>query len=161
MLDKPYPPPPPSGDARPFHTLKEACEEVGLMAYIGEILFATSDSQREKGLSWTRDSVEAAEAVMWVMDEQQNQDGRQRCRECLETGLKNWKDMTAQMSKLASRKKQDAEQSSGFLRTGLGKASAINEASKEVERWREEELQIELRKEKTAPLLRPQQRAGG
>lgn len=154
FLDTPYPPAPPSGDDRPFHTLGEACEEVGLMTYIGEILFATSDSQREKGLSWTRDSVDAAEAVLWVMDEQKRQDGRQRCRECLETGLKNWKDMTAQMAKLASRRKQDAEHSGGFLGTGLGRGSAINKAAHDVERWREEESQIELRRQKTLPLLR-------
>lgn len=157
FIDTPYPTPPPSGDARPHHTLKEACEEIGLMTYIGEILFATSDSQKEKGLSWTRDSVDAAEAVLWVMDEQRSQDGRQRCRECLETGLKNWKAMTAQMTKLASRKKQEAEQSSGFLGTGLGRGSAISKASRDVERWREEESQIELRTQKTKPLLKPPQ----
>merc|ERR1712000_617944 len=73
IIERPFPPPPPTGNERPYHTLKEACEEVGLMTYIGEILFATSDSERQKGLSWTRDSVEAAEAVMWVMEEQKKE----------------------------------------------------------------------------------------
>lgn len=154
FVDSPFPAPPASGDSRPIHTLREACEEVGLMTYIGEILFATSDKEREKGLSWTRDSVDAAEAVLWVMDEQQKQDGRQRCRECLDTGLKNWKDMTAQMVKLAVRQKQTAEESSGFLGTGLGRGSAVARASRDVERWKEEEAQIELRRQKTIPLLK-------
>ena len=34
FIEVPYPPAPPSGDAPPFHTLKEACEEVGLMTYM-------------------------------------------------------------------------------------------------------------------------------
>jgi len=161
FFDTPYPPPPPSGDTRPSHTLKEACEEVGLMIYIGEILFATSASEREKGLSWTRDSVEAAEAVMWVMDEQEQNTGRERCRECLQTGLSNWKDMTAQMSRLAAQRKQEAENSAGFLGTGLGKASAVEKARKEVERWREEQSQIELRKQKTVSLTAPRQTPNG
>lgn len=155
FVDSPYPAPPSSGDTPPQHTLKEACEEVGLMTYIGEILFATSEKEREKGLSWTRDSVDAAEAVLWIMDEQKKQDGRKRCRECLETGLKNWKAMTTHMSKLALRQKQNAEQYGGFMGTGLWRSSAIAKATRDVERWKEEEAQIELRRQKTLPLLKP------
>ncbi|KIX04724.1 uncharacterized protein Z518_05594 [Rhinocladiella mackenziei CBS 650.93] len=155
IIERPYPPPPPSGNERPFHTLKEACEEVALMTYIGEILFATSQSEREKGLSWTRDSVEAAEAVMWVMDERREQDGKERCRQCLETGLQNWKDMARQMAHLAAKKEKEAENGSGLLGLGLGKAQQIDKARKEKQRWEEENLQIELRREKTLPLIRP------
>ena len=155
IFDTPYPSPPPSGDARPFHSLKEACEEVGLMTYIGEILFATSQSEREKGLSWTRDSVEAAEAVMWVMDETNEQEGREKCRECLETGLKNWRDMVKQMQALSLGKEMEAKGSGGFLGTGWGKGSAVQKAKKDAERWKEEEEQIELRTQKTLPLVKP------
>jgi len=148
---------PTSGDEQPFHSLKEACEEVGLMTYIGEILFATSEHEREKGLSWTRDSVEAAEAVLWFMDEQgvgSEQEGRQRCKECLETGLGNWQEMTRQMARLARKSEDEAKQSSkGWLGSlGLG-GNAVDKAIAEVKRWEEEEAQIELRKQKTASLV--------
>ncbi len=155
LFDTPYPPMPPSGDTRPFHTLKEACEEIGLMTYIGEILFATSQSEREKGLSWTRDSVEAAEAVLWVMDETNEQEGREKCRECLETGLKNWRGMAKQMEALSLGKKLEAEKNSGLLGTGWGKSSAVEKAQKDIEKWKQEEEQIELRTQKTLPLVKP------
>ena len=155
FFDGPYPPMPPSGDTRPFHTLKEACEEAGLMVYIGEILFATSKSEREKGLSWTRDSVEAAEAVMWVMDETKEQEGKEKCRECLETGLNNWRTMVKRMQALSLGQKLQAEDSGGFLGTGWGTGPAIEKANAELEKWKEEEEQIELRLQKTLPLLHP------
>ncbi|KIX95609.1 uncharacterized protein Z520_08729 [Fonsecaea multimorphosa CBS 102226] len=153
LVERPYPPPPPTGNERPYHTLKEACEEVGLMTYIGEILFATSDSERAKGLSWTRDSVEAAEAIMWVMDEQKEQDGRDRCRECLETGLQNWKAMSQQMARLAAKREQETENSKGLFGLGLGRTQQIEKARTERRRWDEENIQVELRRQKTLPLL--------
>jgi len=155
MIEAPYPRPPPSGDEKPFHTLKEACEEVGLMTYIGEILFATSEREREKGLSWTRDSVEAAEAVMWVMDEQKEDEGKERCRECLQTGLQNWKAMAKQMARTASQKEKEVEKSPGWFGSGLGKTKQLDKARKDVQRWEEEERQIELRRQKTLPLIQP------
>jgi hypothetical protein len=155
MFDEMYPPPNPSGDERPFHTLKEACEEVGLMTYIGEILFATSSSEKEKGLSWTRDSVEASEAIMWVMDETKEQEGKERCRQCLETGLVNWRTMVEEMQKLSVEKERKAQQDSGFLGTGWGKQELTEKAQKEVQRWKNEQDQVALRKEKTLPLVQP------
>ncbi|RMZ92070.1 hypothetical protein DV736_g721, partial [Chaetothyriales sp. CBS 134916] len=153
LFDTPYPPLPLSGDQRPYYTLKEACEEVGVMTYIGEILFATSDSAKAKGLAWTRDSVDAAEAVLWLMDEQDEHTGHQKCRQCLETGLSNWKDMLRQMEGLALDKVHTAQQSRGWLGTGIGKASAVERATNDLARWREEEHQIELRQQKTDPLV--------
>ncbi|RMZ81555.1 hypothetical protein DV737_g2497, partial [Chaetothyriales sp. CBS 132003] len=153
LFDTPYPPLPPSGDQRPYYTLKEACEEVAVMTYVGEILFATSNSAKEKGLAWTRDSVDAAEAVLWLMDEQGEHTGHEKCRQCLETGLSNWKDMLRQMQRLALDKVHTAQQSHGWLGTGLGKASAVERAADDLARWREEEHQIELRQQKTDPLV--------
>ena len=155
VVEGPYPPPPPSGNERPFHTLKEACEEVGLMTYIGEILFATSASEREKGLSWTRDSVEAAEAVMWAMDEEKVDDGRDKCRQCLQTGLQNWRQMAQQMSRLAAQKEHDIENKSGPLGLGWPKSSRLAKAHEEVMRWEGEKEAIELRRQKTLPLTQP------
>jgi hypothetical protein len=155
IFDEMYPPANSSGDERPFHTLKEACEEVGLMTYIGEILFATSSSEKEKGLSWTRDSVEASEAIMWVMDETNEQEGKERCRQCLETGLVNWRMMVEEMEKLSVEKERKARQDSGFLGSGWGKQALTKKAQKEVERWKNEQDQVALRKEKTLPLVQP------
>lgn len=144
----PYPAGPSSGDEPPFHTLKEACEEVGLMTYIGEILYATSS--KEKGLSWTRDAVDAAEAVMWVMKEEDKEEGRERCQECLETGLNNWKKMARSMAKQAQKKEhQSLRKSPGWLNFGH------NDAIDQFKRWEEEQTQIELRIRKTMPLIKP------
>ena len=52
-------------------------------------------------------------------------------------------------------KEQEAEKGSGFLGTGWGKGSVIEKAKKEVERWKQEEEQIELRVQKTLPLVKP------
>jgi hypothetical protein len=147
VIDEPYPPRPSDGDSRPYHTLKEACEEVGLMTYIGEILYATSS--KEKGLSWTRDAVDAAEAVMWVMDEEKKEEGKERCRECLSTGLVNWKQMARSMAIAAEKHELDIIKNPGWLRRSREKAA------KETSRWQEEEAQIELRRLKTMPLLSP------
>lgn len=152
-----------SGDEQPFHSLKEACEEVGLMTYIGEILFATSEQEREKGLSWTRDSVDAAEAILWFMDEKtdgQSQEGRKRCKECLETGLRNWQQMVKQMTTLAKQKEQEANQSSGWLGLGIGTASQKEKAAATVKKWEEEEIEIELKIKKVSTFLDPRNAAG-
>jgi hypothetical protein len=147
LTEAPYPPRPADGNQRPFHTLKEACEEVGLMTYIGEILYATSSE--EKGLSWTRDAVDAAEAIMWLMQEEDKREGREKCQECLRTGLNNWKTMARNMAIRAELKEQEATRKSSWF--GLGKDKLANEARK----WEKEEAQIQLRIQKTAPLIDP------
>lgn len=146
--DTPYPAGPPSGDEPPFHTLREACEEVGLMTYIGEILYATSS--KEKGLAWTRDAVDAAEAVMWMMKEEDKEDGHERCQECLETGLSNWKKMVRTMAKEAERANyENPKKTTGWLNFGQ------KEIVDDPRRWEEEQTQIELRIQKTMPLIKP------
>ncbi len=147
ITEAPYPRRPADGNQRPFHTLKEACEEVGLMTYIGEILYATSSE--EKGLSWTRDAVDAAEAVMWVMEEEDKEDGREKCQQCLRTGLDNWKKMARDMAIRAEKKEQEALQKSSWFGPNKGKRAY------EARRWEEEEAQIQLRIQKTAPLIDP------
>ena len=147
LTEAPYPPRPADGNQRPFHTLKEACEEIGLMTYIGEILYATSSE--EKGLSWTRDAVDAAEAGMWVMQEEEKNDGREKCQQCLRTGLDNWKKMARRMAIEAEQREQDAIDKPSWF--GPNKVKLANDAR----RWEEEEAQIQLRIQKTAPLIDP------
>lgn len=148
LVEAPYPASPLSGDQPPFHNLKEACEEVGLMTYIGEILYATSS--KEKGLSWTRDAVDAAEAIMWMMKEENREEGRERCQECLETGLSNWKKMARSMAKQMEKKEdKNGGRSSGWLNFSRG------DTADQSKRWEEELTQIDLRIQKTMPLLKP------
>jgi hypothetical protein len=147
LVEAPYPPRPADGNQRPFHTLKEACEEVGLMTYIGEILYATSSE--EKGLSWTRDAVDAAEAIMWLMQDEDKTEGMEKCQECLRIGLNNWKIMARNMAVRAERKEQEAAGKSSWF--GPDK----NRLAKEARKWEEEEAQIQLRIQKTAPLIDP------
>lgn len=148
LSETPYPAAPPSGDEPPFHSLKEACEEVGLLTYIGEILYATSS--KEKGLSWTRDAVDAAEAVMWMMKDDGKEEGRERCQECLQTGLGNWKKMARSMAIQAQRNEHEQRgKPVGWL--SFGKKAAADQSR----RWEEEQTQIELRIQKTLPLTNP------
>ena len=148
VTEAPYPAMPPSGDEPPFHTLSEACEEAGLMTYIGEILYATSS--KEKGLSWTRDAVDAAEAVMWMMKEEESEEGREKCQECLETGLSNWKKMARSMAKQAW-KREHENQSKSTTWFNLDRKDEVDQ----FRRWDEEQTQIELRIQKTMPLVKP------
>ena len=178
FIEVPYPPATPSGDHPPFHTLKEACEEVGLMTYIGEILYAGGSgagarASREKGLGWTRDAVDAAEAVMWVMREEGREAGRGRCQSCLKVGLANWKAMVRQLGIEAEDRERAVPGQGGKVNnagTGNGEqgwrlssffGGGMSPGAQEVEKvrlrkeamkWREEEEQVELRMEKTMPL---------
>lgn len=102
-----YPAAPPDGTEVPFRDDRSICEEAGLMAYIGEILYATSAAQqgKEEGLAWTREAVDTAEDIMRHLrpDEKST---RKICKECLETGYDNWAIM---VSKLADQEKKTRE----------------------------------------------------
>ena len=154
LIESPFPAPPPSGDERPFHTLAEACEEVGLMTYVGEILYATSSE--EKGLSWTRDAVDASEAVMWVMKEEGREERKDKCKQCLTIGLENWKKMATSLAVAAERRERELSmkekegKGNPWFGESLGKQK--EKARQEAKKWQEEEAQIELRRQKTMPL---------
>ena len=134
-----YPALPTSGDEPPTQSLKEACEQTGIMTYIGEILFATSSKQA--GLSWTRDAVDGAEAVLWAMKEQNAEEGKDKCEECLETGLLNWQRMARRLTSQA-----DAKQKSSWF--------GSRKQESDEERWQREEEQIQQRIQRLKPLLR-------
>lgn len=63
--------------------------------------------------------------------------------------------MAARMSMIATEKLQKARESKGWLGTDIGKGSVIAKAEEYVRRWEEEEVQIELKKQKTLPLTQP------
>lgn len=142
----PYPPAPPTGNEPARRNLNEICEEAGIMAYVGEVLY--SSSYQSKGLSWTRDSVDAVEEAMWTMMEQNIMEGYDRCEECLETGLTNWRSMIKDMRRLAERKEIEpaTKESSWFNWTKRETASSKTD-------WAQEERDLELRYHKVRPLL--------
>lgn len=142
MLSPPnYPPPPPTGDHRPYHTAKEACEEAGIMANIGEILFASSSE--DQGLSWTRDAVDAAEAVIVVRGRVAKE--TEKCRECLEVGLGNWKKM---LQNLVDKTEQQRTQKQGsWLKLGGGKDKT------DAKKWVNEEIMLQQRIDRSRPYL--------
>lgn len=115
LANPPYPTPVRTGDEHAIRTNSSACEEAGLMVYIGEIIYAASSA--EHGLSWTRDGVDTAEAAtMRLQDDIHSNDSsytlteaeepsfgmqfstpQKRCQDCLKAGLDNWKTMVRKL----------------------------------------------------------------
>ncbi|POS82953.1 hypothetical protein EPUL_006070, partial [Erysiphe pulchra] len=94
-----YPQPPSDGTIPPYRDAKERCEEAGIMLYIGEILFATTNakSSQENGLAWTREAVDTAETEL--RQKKINTDARKTCKQCLEVGLQNWTVMVEKLGR--------------------------------------------------------------
>lgn len=104
-----YPTPPPSGDEPAVRTLDNVCEEAGLMAYVGEILFSTSATQRELGWSWTGDALNMAE--MESHNPKNTPEGRKKCIKCLGVAFENWELMLERMrQEVATERAEVAEQ---------------------------------------------------
>jgi hypothetical protein len=116
-----YPPPPDDGSSPPTRDAKERCEEAAVMAYIGEILYASSlddaeasppssisRASREDGLAWTREAVDVAEEELRGKSSQSQRDeeAATTCRQCLKTGLENWATM---VSRLAQEERESRE----------------------------------------------------
>ena len=89
FLEPPYPPPPPDGSAPPARDAAERCDEAALHLYIGEIIFASSQTKknvtkskknnkdpREDGLAWTRDAVDLAEEQLQRLDAEARAEAR-------------------------------------------------------------------------------------
>ncbi|OJD37465.1 mfs maltose permease [Diplodia corticola] len=93
-----YPPPPPTGDEPLSRTPGTICDDAALKTYIGEILFATSSSSRDKGLSWTRDAIADAESGV-SQDNNLNAGEKERCAQCLEIAVGNLEKMAGVMAR--------------------------------------------------------------
>lgn len=101
-----FPAAPPTGDETPLRSPVSICEEAGLMAHIGEVLFASasssSKSQRStpqgQGLGWTRDAVELAETTLdGIKGKSEEEEARKKCGDCLAVGMENWRAMVKRM----------------------------------------------------------------
>lgn len=102
-----YPPAPPDGTETPLRNDRSICEEAALMAYIGEIMFATSATQqgKEEGLAWTREAVDTSEDIIRHLRTSEK-DTLKKCKQCLETGFGNW---AAMVHRLASQERKTRE----------------------------------------------------
>jgi hypothetical protein len=144
-----YPPALPSGDTPPLRTAASACDEAGVMTYIGEILYASSS--QEHGLAWTRDAVEIAESTMLELTSPEDKPARTRCAQCLKVGLENWKTMVS--TRVAQARKEQAEgKTAGQSRSWFGGRSSQSKAE-EVKRWEAEEALLEDRIRRLFPVL--------
>ncbi|KAJ1715659.1 hypothetical protein F9C07_11803 [Aspergillus flavus] len=143
-----YPAPLPSGNEPPLRTATSACDEAGLMTYIGEIIYASSS--KEKGLAWTRDAVDTAEATMLELGES-DRIPRHRCAECLRVGLENWKTMVSRLVAKAEKEEQESIQNAG--RSWFGGQKQIEAKSVERKRWEAENLILDDRIRRLWPMI--------
>lgn len=160
IVPPPYPALPPSGNTPPAAS---PCEEAALMTYIGEIIYASSS--HEKGLAWTRDAVDMAEStIVQLGDEDSSTTGgggqEQRCRECLQTSLSNWKTMIRTLVREAENEELDAIESPPSSSKGVQFWSSIGHREKLLQekatqrrRWEAEEMILEERTRRMRPYL--------
>ncbi|KAL8720974.1 MAG: hypothetical protein Q9225_002256 [Loekoesia sp. 1 TL-2023] len=156
LVSPPYPPPPPTGDEAPIRSPKAVCEESAIMAYIGEILFASSkkdtkpllksktnqetSQKQESGLSWTRDAVDISESTLTFMS-QDDLDERQTCAECLRTGMENWSTMVRKIIKDQQEVRSTKEENIGGSKNWFWGRNSLAAADENEGRW-ERELQL-------------------
>lgn len=171
VITPPYPPAPPTGDEIALRTPAAACEEAGIMAHVGEILFASSfasssakvssnnlrasvssgsaadhlKSQRS-GLSWTRDAVDLAEATL-TSASKDDEETRNKCSECLAVGMENWSTMVAKL--LKDERHAKAGKQPKTTSSWLWGSSATNDEGK----WERESQVVDERLENVRRLL--------
>ncbi|KAJ5864400.1 uncharacterized protein N7529_006316 [Penicillium soppii] len=144
-----YPEPLPSGDEPPKRTVASACEEAGLMTYIGEILYASSS--KETGLAWTRDAVDMAESTVHDLSNSNDRVARTRCAQCLKVGLENWKTMVSSL--VARARQEETESKDQAPNAWFGGERRAQAKSLERRRWEAEETILEDRIRRLFPLL--------
>jgi hypothetical protein len=137
FVPAPYPPPPPSGEESLVRHAVEDCEEAKLMAYIGEILFATSKSQRDLGLTWTKDAVELAQTK--AKDDQVDRKERLKCVACLAVGLANWRRMVDLLLEEQDQPSDEPRWTSWKNWIGLG-GKGDEKAVNRIEKLQQEEM---------------------
>ena len=138
-----YPPPPPDGTQPPWRDPEERCQEASLNVYIGEILFTSSS--REDGVAWTREGVDVAEEELRELSRTDGESpAKDRCRECLKTGLDNWSVMVARLAREEQLRREAKP----------GKFSFWSSGSKDSEgRWAAESAVVEERTKRTSDMV--------
>ncbi|EEQ35290.1 hypothetical protein McanCB56680_004716 [Microsporum canis] len=147
----PYPIPVRTGNEPPVRSQSSACEEAGLMVYIGEIIYASSS--QETGLTWTRDAVDQAEIALLQLDALQEQKRlaaspshgmqyqsmEEQCQHCLRSGLKNWKQMVRSLVVKAEKEELKAMDEVNNYWFGRG-PKKVAEKQTQRRRWEAEEM---------------------
>lgn len=183
LVSPAYPTPPPTGDEILVRTPVEMCEEAALMAYIGEIIFASASlgsapntvsgsskrslnfssdngnksQNQQSGLSWTRDAVDLAEAIL-LSGARDDPDARTKCLECLEVGMGNWSKMVNKLLREEREKESPTQQNSSSGGNWFWGGSSITvEEGKDV-KWQQEARLVEEKLKSVNRLLREEQR---
>ncbi|KAI8687207.1 hypothetical protein LRP88_13419 [Fusarium phalaenopsidis] len=144
-----YPPPPPDGTQPPWRSPEERCQEASLSLWIGEILFASSS--KDDGLSWTRDSVDAAEEQLRNMDPlNEDKTAKKTCRECLSAGLDNWGRMVVKLAKEEEQHREKAASQSGVFSFWSGSSPTTPSTEN---RWTAEDAVVKERVRRTRELI--------
>lgn len=94
LYHPPFPPRGPSGDEQAVRTRASICEEAGVMANIGEILYVSSSAT--DGLSWTRQAVDVAEQTYRASET--DEEASRSCKQCLEVATDNWVTMVTTLA---------------------------------------------------------------
>ncbi|RFU33749.1 hypothetical protein B7463_g2622, partial [Scytalidium lignicola] len=144
-----YPPPSGDGTTPPVRDSRERCEEAGIMAYIGEILYASNFDRRSKddGLAWTREAVDIAEEE--IRGNNVTDEAKKVCRQCLEVGLGNWNTMVKRLAQ--AEKEAKAKQSTAGSWFSFGGA----DQKQHIGRWESEEQVVQERIRRAKELLGP------
>lgn len=142
-----YPPPPSDGTTPPVRDSKERCEEAGVMAYIGEILYASNADLRgrEEGLAWTREAVDVAEAEL--RGSHADDEAKKVCKQCLKVGLGNWDAMVKKLAQAEKEAKSKQPSAGGWFSWGSG------EQKDHIGRWESEEQVVKDRIRRARELL--------
>ncbi|KAJ5397087.1 hypothetical protein N7509_005200 [Penicillium cosmopolitanum] len=144
-----YPPASPTGNDPPTRTTGSICHEAGLMAYIGEILYASSS--REHGLAWTRDAVEMSESTLMSLHNSPDLASRGRCAQCLKVGLENWRTMVSAL--VESAREEQVESLVSAKKAWYGGANQAKDKAEQLRRWEAERDILQHRIEEVFPLL--------
>ena len=148
MIAEPdYPPPPPDGTQPPWRSPEERCKEASLRLNIGEILYTSSS--KEDGVAWTRDGVDLAEEELRELSSQSEgpSTAKDRCRECLKTGLDNWSVMVARLAREEQLRREESKPSAFSFWSTTSSSEDANG------RWAAEGAVVEERTKRTKDMV--------
>ncbi|KAG9235574.1 hypothetical protein BJ875DRAFT_267876 [Amylocarpus encephaloides] len=150
LVRPPYPDAPQDGTLPPPRTPQERCAEAGIMANVGEILYASKASQtsREDGLAWTREAVDIAEEQ--ITRARLTKAETRTCKECLGVAVKNWDIM---VSKLAKEERDLTKNGGGSVKVGGWMGFGSIDQPDAIGRWQSEELVVKERRRRASDLL--------
>lgn len=103
----------------------EACEDAKIMTYIGEILFASSASEKAQNdaVSWTRNAVDIADRG--VQNMRLEKPSRLRCLDCKDVALDNWVTMARSMSEAERQRRLSGSPQQRGWKSWVGSGSSV------------------------------------